>query len=858
MTGGLRGRDAVRETLAGLLDPRRRYGATLTVVGPPGMGKSAVLRHAAETGEGHGYQVFRAAGYPDEHPFAGSGLHQILRQVRRRLGPLPASLAPSARALNLYGEDAAGLRSRLLDGATALLGEAARRGPVLAVVDDVHMFDPVSRHVVEALAEPLRRRPVVVLTSSRPDPAHTLPAAFRLPPLSERDAATLLAEQPQSPVGRGRLDLLRTARGNPGALVELARIMGGTGTNNIRRLPFTQALALRQRYAAVLDALPPDTARLVDYAGTQIGGETSAVLLAATGLPAERAEAALADAVRAGILYEDVDVGEVVFCDPLVKVAVFNHHSGADRTRIHRAFAALLPDGCLIQTVHRAATATGPDDVVADALARAAGEAQQTQPFLSTVAHEWSALLSTSVTDARARQIRAVRGAGRVGQTAWVAQLAAEARLAALGGPLGMAVDIEVALALARAGRQRQAMDRLLSGLRAAPEDMNDFQVAATAGVIATLSGLPEHRSEFATLSAAFPELVLPAHQADAAGDVAGAVEMRLSTLAEMRSAGTLATAPEMWMPLVAGLLDLGRWTEAAAILDEAEQACVRADHPLLEIELVALRAALAALHGDGATARRLADSVWAAVDLCENGRLLVMLCHAQGLAALAQDDFESAYRYFRRLFDAAGRPLFPDPTGRALLGLAISATRAGETVDAAKVLGTYGEPASDRAGTVVEHATALLVEDPLVEARLVRAAATSAPFDRAMARYHHGAWLRRRRRYLEARVLLRAAVETFESLGAAGFAIWARFELTAAGSGPAERRPNQRAYRGIAASLSPQQRQVAELAVEGLSNKEIAARLMLSHRTVGSHLRNVYLKLGVSSRTSLRDLLAA
>jgi DNA-binding CsgD family transcriptional regulator len=119
-------------------------------------------------------------------------------------------------------------------------------------------------------------------------------------------------------------------------------------------------------------------------------------------------------------------------------------------------------------------------------------------------------------------------------------------------------------------------------------------------------------------------------------------------------------------------------------------------------------------------------------------------------------------------------------------------------------------------------------------------------PLYRARLQLCYGRWLRRQRRAADSRVPLRAAREAFDALGARGFAEQARAELRAAGE--RSREPRMRMWH----DLSPQELQIARLAAVGLSNREIGARLYLSHRTVASHLYKVFPKLGVTSRAQL------
>jgi DNA-binding NarL/FixJ family response regulator len=124
-------------------------------------------------------------------------------------------------------------------------------------------------------------------------------------------------------------------------------------------------------------------------------------------------------------------------------------------------------------------------------------------------------------------------------------------------------------------------------------------------------------------------------------------------------------------------------------------------------------------------------------------------------------------------------------------------------------------------------------------------------PFDRARLQMSYGGWLRRHRRMTESRPYLREAHDTFVSLGLQPWADRARAELRASG----ERTPDPSAKTRQA--LSPQELQIAQLAAAGLSNRQIADRLFLSHRTVGAHLYRVYPKLDVVSRSELARALA-
>jgi DNA-binding NarL/FixJ family response regulator len=119
-------------------------------------------------------------------------------------------------------------------------------------------------------------------------------------------------------------------------------------------------------------------------------------------------------------------------------------------------------------------------------------------------------------------------------------------------------------------------------------------------------------------------------------------------------------------------------------------------------------------------------------------------------------------------------------------------------------------------------------------------------PFETARTRLAYGEWLRRRRQIVAARQALGEAFQAFSGLRATPWVDRARAELRAAGT-PMAVRPST-----AADELTPQQRQIARLAAEGLTNREIGARLFLSPRTIGFHLSNVFPKLQVSTRAQL------
>ncbi|MER7048610.1 helix-turn-helix transcriptional regulator [Streptomyces jumonjinensis] len=307
-------------------------------------------------------------------------------------------------------------------------------------------------------------------------------------------------------------------------------------------------------------------------------------------------------------------------------------------------------------------------------------------------------------------------------------------------------------------------------------------------------------------------------------------------------------------------LIAMGRWPKAQSLIDEGRSVAVVHRLPLVDMDLEALEVTLRALRGDSLPDIPFTSPHWRSVNLGENRTTRARMLRASGLHALALEDAERAFRHFRSLFGEDGSPLVPFLSPRSVGELAAAAQRVGRKEEAARVLGVVraglGERPTTRMTLLMHHAAALVDEeaDPERHFRLalVNPEGDTWPMERAQARLHYAIWLRRRRRPLEARAQLTAVIEAAARLDARALADAARGELRATGVADASASTSTERL----AELTAQQQQIARLAAVGLSNREIGERLFLSPRTVGSHLYNVYPKLGISSRHQLRDLL--
>jgi DNA-binding CsgD family transcriptional regulator len=211
---------------------------------------------------------------------------------------------------------------------------------------------------------------------------------------------------------------------------------------------------------------------------------------------------------------------------------------------------------------------------------------------------------------------------------------------------------------------------------------------------------------------------------------------------------------------------------------------------------------------------------------------------------------------------DAAWEAFQPDPIGYGSYLLPELAEAASRTADRA-LLESALEWLSERtrvigsrwAGGIEARVRALLSEGEVAESlyceSIEHLSRTRARLELARTHLLYGEWLRRERRRLDARKHLRIALEAFTSMGAEAFARRAERELLATGE-----RARKRTVDTLD-QLTPQEAQIARLAAQGDTNRDIAAQLFISPSTVEYHLRKAFRKLDVKSRTQLEDRLS-
>ena len=877
----LLGREAERASIDALVaGTQGGRSGVLVLRGGPGLGKTALLDDTAR--RAGSLRVLRATGAEAEAGLPFAGLHQLLLPLLDRAGALPAAQAAALR--RALGLATGPVPEPLLLGAAAL-GLLAEAAPVVALVDDWQWLDAPSVAALAFAGRRLRAEGIALVGAVRDEAPPTGLPERTLEPLADGAAAALLGELAPAV----RTALIEVAAGNPLALVELPAAL--SAEQRAGRAPIEDPLPVPARLEELF------TARL---AGLDAAARSLLVLAAAegTGDPAV--------VLRAGNATAELDALDVdgllgatgdrlVWRHPLARSAVLRAAGPGELRTAHAALAAVAePDRA---AWHRAAAAVGPDARAADALA-AAGERARARAGHAAAA----AALARAAELTPAPELRAARRVAAA-SAAWSAGLADRAlALLDAAGPVeppsdrAEAARIRGAVELHR-GSPARAHRLLAEAARAlvADDPVRALRLGVSAMEAASLAGLrpelplPDGAGDGAflrtfargimagfdgdaeTAAAALGEVVGAAASLEDAqlvvwagaaaffvGDEDAAVALHERAAALARAAGDAAVLPFALTFLATAHLWSGRPSVAEAEAEEARRLAREAGQDNLALQVDTVLAGVAALRGREAECRGLAEQARSVAR--ERGLVL-----AEGSATIALAELElavgapaAAYDRLDRLahapgahpahrfsvvpplVEAAARAGYPEAAREAAVGFAAWARAIGSGWALPLAERSLGLVAADAAEGDARLAEALRLHDR-----------HRRPLDRARTELLIGERRRRARRKAEARGPLRAALETFEGAGAAPWAARARDELRAAGeSAPRRgRRPLDR--------LTPQELQVARLVARGDSNRDVAAALFLSPRTVEYHLHKVFRKLGVHARAELATALS-
>jgi DNA-binding CsgD family transcriptional regulator/tetratricopeptide (TPR) repeat protein len=901
----LQGREWELARIATLIDDARgSRGGALVLLGQPGVGKSSLLRDALERAEG--MQVLSTRGIESESPLAFAALQRLLRPVMRYAERLPGPQSAALRAA--FGEQAGGGdRFLVFLAALSVLAETADLSPVLCVIDDAHWLDDASAAALLFVARRLGPERVALLFAARTGDLRHF-AGEDLPRLAiggldEAAAEALLTEQVAGPISAPlRQRILAQAGGNPLALVELPHALSAAQLSGAEplppQLPLTEQVQRvflgRSRHlsataqSALLVAAADDSTRLAVIRGA----------LAALGVDAA---AALEEIERSGLLRVTGD--DVELRHPLVRSAVYQGATSSARQQVHAALAGVLagidPDR---RAWHLAAATDEPDEIVVAELEGAAERAHRRGGHeAASAALERAAELSAD--DAgRARRLFAAAShswlAGQLGRARPLAdrarQLAVDPLLRAdadrlrgriefnIGSvPVGIRMWTAAARSVAAAdpGRAREiAMIASAASTFVAPDartDLNPSEVttesvgndprdACFTGLLIGFhhllrgdlqSAAPALRSALEA-GRDLTETDLLTNMGIAAfhlGDDDAFRRAFARLLSQSRDTGALGLVLFALPRLALADLSAGRWGAATADATEALQLARGTGQPGLTAMPLAELALYAALRGEDNQQALLED-----LDRVVSGPptgILGELVHdskrwAQGVRELLAGQPTSAVHHLTQMTQ-------PPLIRLAAYDRLEAAVRAGRTdlahawlADLERFAGAVGSP---RSHAVLAYGRALLAgtngAESLFREAITHHAEAGRPFEAARTRLAFGEFLRRVRRRVDAREHLRTALAIFEDLGATPWAERARQELRASGETARKRDES------TATGLTPQERQVARQVAGGLSNREVAAQLFLSPRTIDFHLRNVFAKTGISSRGELARL---
>ena len=900
------GRDQELARLRNLIDDVSGRGGALVIRGAAGIGKSVLISQAAAHARERGLCVLTATGVQSEARFAFAGLHQLLRPFLDTLGKLPG---PQRRALEMAFGISDALDGQAPDvflialGALGVIADAAVKAPVLLAVEDAQWLDGPSCEVLGFIGRRLDLEPVILLLSVRDgvsSPADDvgLPE-LRIPPLDEAAADALLRSRAGDlpPILRARL--LREAAGNPLALIELPKALAGHhDAHQDRQNPLPLTVRLEEAFAARLPEFPAGTRTLLLLASLDDSGETDDLLKAAELMLAQPLGAGAFDpAVTSGLGI--VESGRYRFRHPLMRSAVQQAATPAERRRGHAALAEVLADRPDRSVWHRAAAADGPAETVAADLAELARRAQlRGGSEVAVTALELAASLSEQPQQGQ-RLVQAAQLALELGRWETAVRLARRAQqlplaayertivaylLEILGGgwsgPASIRSFLQVADDLAAAGDKARALQAIsLVSLRVHfgnPDEQTRQRIVAVADgvtasrddpsfleILAYADPVNQGREVIDRLTAFAPASVIDPRELMALGGAASAVwadDLALPFLREagegFRAAGqlqqlTMALVFEAWAHLRRG--DIRAAIPAAA--EGARMAAETKQPTNLAVAKAALAVA-AGERGDPAAGELIAEAEAVLLPMGANPMLAVVEL-ARGRTALAGERFTEAHDHFARIFDPGDVAHQPFVRGWVLADIVDAAVYAERDLGAVRDIVTEWQTIATRtrAGHLraqLSYARAMLADGATAAQQFAAALAETHgwPSYRARTQLAYGSWLRRQRRNSESRMPLREAADTFTALGSTRLADRAQRELRA--SGETVRRRREQAWD----QLTSQELQIAQLAADGLTNREIGERLYISHRTVGTHLYQLFPKLGVTSRTELRAVL--
>ncbi|MEV0791579.1 LuxR family transcriptional regulator [Kribbella sp. NPDC050459] len=739
--------------------------------------------------------------------------------------------------------------------------------------------------------------------------------------LADEPAQTLLNETFPHLAGRARRRIVHDARGNPLALLELPMALASLGHAESLRaadvLPVTDRL--QAVFAARVSSLPPDTCDLLLLAALDGTGDLR--VLTDPGANTSRGDAldALGPAEAANLINIDPLTRRLAFRHPLTRSAVVAMATDSERRRAHTMLAARLADDPDRRAWQLAAAALGPEEGVAAELEKVAHRAAGRGDPVGAVA---AYVRAADLTPQRSSKLRRLAHAAYLGanvtgdlglapplldedaveadpDAALTVTLAAAAQLLNQNGDLDTTYRLLVNAIEMRRGAFRadneilvetlhtlllicyfggraelwEPLDTAMARLDPAPPlDLRLLRSALGDPARRAVDVLDDLDTAIARLhqeqnAAHIRRVGIAAVFTDRVG---GCLPALRRVVDDGRAGGAVTSSIDALFLLANHHYFTGAWDETEREAGEGLLLCDNLGLDMLAWPGNFLHGLVAAARGHEDTVRAMTDRMAAWGFPRRVGCIQHYIAHLNCQAALARSEYDVAF-WHACLVSRPGELATHTPLAMWLiLDLTEAATRSGRAEEAAAHVAAVTDAGigriSPRLNLMVLGAAAIAAAGtaPTAEATDAFEAALAAPdarlFPFEMARIHlaYGEHLRRTRHTAAATIQLSHATEAFDRLGAIPWAKRAARELRAAGktkpppppSGPRQVEPTS--------ILTPQQRQVAELAAAGLTNKQIGERLYLSPRTVATHLYELFPKLGITSRAALRDALAA
>jgi DNA-binding CsgD family transcriptional regulator/tetratricopeptide (TPR) repeat protein len=903
-----------RETEAVMLEqlvariPER--GGALVVRGDPGIGKTALLAVAAATARSKGVLVLRTAGAQSETGLAFAGLQQLLRPVLARLDHLPG---PQRDALSAaFGATDVPAPDPFLIALAALnlLADAAEHAPLLLVVDEAHWLDPPTASTLAFIARRVDAEPIAVLFALRDGLASTLDGAG-LPELRlgglDGEAAGELVDASAADLTPGlRRRVLQIAAGNPLALLELPAALRLDDARIDGLSPGTVSLMsrLERTFAGQMSGLPAQTRDLLLCAAADERASAAELVAAASLLRgAEVPLGAAAPAEEAGLA--SITGGSIIFRHPLVRSAIYQSVSAGRRRQVHAALAAVLTDEPDRRLWHVAASTAGTDETVArevellavrlagrGAIGLAVAAARRAAVLSADSARRCSRLLRAAELAFEAGEPdllqRLVREAGQLnpdgeqrarltwlrntfadtvpGDQGQMGSLVDAAEVAADAGNSDLALHLLFGAALRcwRSDLGEPARDRVAVAVERLPVPQTYPRRVVTLAMTGPVRWGPVVSERLAAIEASADELTadeayLAGMAARAIGDHDAAARLLESATTQLRAQGRLGALAQVLVMRGWVAIALGRWASAEMLVDESGRLAEEIGQTWWRTGSLIASGTLRGLRGETEAAEQLAAEAEKTAIPQGLNDLICMIAFARGVTWLGAGRPAVALEHLTRVFHQDDPAFHEAARFMSITYLADAASQSGQRDVAVPILGEL-EALAQRTPSPTLHAglvyaRPVLAPDDAAE-RLYDVALGSDlrhhPFDHARLQLSYGAWLRRHRRVSESRGPLRAARQVFDALACVPWAERARQELRASGEQSRPRIP------GAREQLSPQELQIAQLAADGLTNREIGQQLYLSHRTVGSHLYRIFPKLDITSRTQLASRLDA